>query len=300
MKERYRNMMEQAILSEQTKADLLEKLEQKRPARKGAPILRAALIAACACVVLVGGAFAATYIAGFSAFEKYEVGELIFKDVGKRGYSGYRLSGGMTPIPARTFSEKVQALPEGNTQVIFDSWEDAEQFLGVHLKGNPLLEEMGRTVYIDPRLGGNTHCILRVCVGEHGLQHVIGEAHYFEEGDDITSTALVSWQVLMTTENSDRKHAYEVIYPSEKELLVEEYTGAGGLEVLVVETRDPKSEPVWTFNSQQYRTVEYAGYFSLDGVACCVSIRGYCPLDYGENIPALELLKEIIDSYDVS
>ena len=59
MKERYRSMMEQAALSEKAKADLLEKLEQKRPARKGARVLRAALIAACACVVLIGGAFAA-------------------------------------------------------------------------------------------------------------------------------------------------------------------------------------------------------------------------------------------------
>ena len=64
MKERYRNMMEQVSLSEQAKASFEKKLDNIRPAKTGIRVLRTALIAACACLVLVGGAFAAEHLAG--------------------------------------------------------------------------------------------------------------------------------------------------------------------------------------------------------------------------------------------
>ena len=300
MKERYRSMMEQATLSDGARSSFERKLDSTRPAKKSARVLRTAVIAACACVVLIGGTFAATYVAGFSAFETYEAGDLIFKDVGKIAHSGYRLSGGMAPIPVQEFSDEVQALPEGNTQVIFDSWEEAEQFLGVQLERNALLEEMEHALCIDPKLERNTHCVLRFSVGDNGLEQVFAEAYYTEGGNHILSSVSVNWYALITTENSDRTHAYEVLYPSERELRVEEYTGAGGMEAIIVETKTPESDSIRTFSGQEYCVVDYEGYFSLNGIAYCVNVWGYSPLDYVENTLALDLLKQIIDSYDVS
>lgn len=301
MKERYRNMMEQAVLSEQAKAAFEQKLDNAHPTKKGVRVLRTALIAACVCLALVGGAFAATYIAGFSAFETYEAGNLIFKNVGRIAYSGYRLSGGMAPIPAQEFSDEVRALPEGNTQVIFDSWEEAERFLGVQLERNTLLEEMEHTLCIDPKLERNAHCVLGFSVGDNGLEQVFAEAHYVEGENHILSSVLVSWYALLTTENSDRTHAYEVLYPSERELLVEKYTGVGGLESIIVEARKPEGDSIWTVAGPGYREANYRGYFSVNGVAYCVGTWGYCAIECEESdILSLKLLKQIIDSYVVS
>lgn len=60
MKERYRHMMERVTLDDEKKKEIMNEMYEKKPARRVARPLRTALIAACACVLLMGTALAAS------------------------------------------------------------------------------------------------------------------------------------------------------------------------------------------------------------------------------------------------
>ena len=62
MKERYRNMMEQITLSEDSRSVIEQELSKNSRTRKFGP-LRMGLVAACVCIVLMGGVFAAGQLA---------------------------------------------------------------------------------------------------------------------------------------------------------------------------------------------------------------------------------------------
>ena len=87
MKERYRNMMEQMSLSEQAKAAFEQKLETVRPMKKRTRVLRVALIAACACLVLIGGAFAAEFISNAVILEFFAGKTISEQESPRDGYA---------------------------------------------------------------------------------------------------------------------------------------------------------------------------------------------------------------------
>lgn len=73
MKKQYRHMMERVTLGEDKKEEIMNELKETRPVRRFARPLRTALIAACACLALVGTAFAAEAVqtARFNAAVAY-------------------------------------------------------------------------------------------------------------------------------------------------------------------------------------------------------------------------------------
>ena len=143
MKERYRSMMGQVTLSEQARAAFKEKLDNVRPAKKGVRVLRTALIAACACVVLVGGAFAAEQVLRHISAEEPVSATRPDGNV----VSFYKVTAPITKLPLDALSEEALEFAAGQMRLPAEkelpSWSEAEEFLGLELADSPILDEMG-------------------------------------------------------------------------------------------------------------------------------------------------------------
>ena len=112
--------------------DLIEEAGLQAPARRRLPRLaRAGLIAACLCLVLIGTA-AAVHFSGLSIVE------------GDDGIT--YLQGGIAYHPYDSLSDQIKALEgvrktaKGNLIRTVSSWQAAEEFIGVNLMDNPVLD----------------------------------------------------------------------------------------------------------------------------------------------------------------
>lgn len=130
MKERYRNMMEQMKLSENGRAAIKEKLNAVAKTRRYTP-LRTGLTAACVCLILMGGVFAAGQIAK------------VRMDNAQSGvdHSQYQVSVDLTQEDEKTFSEKLMSdLNNGTLQRAFMDRSELEEYLGFSLIRSEMLE----------------------------------------------------------------------------------------------------------------------------------------------------------------
>ncbi len=129
MKERYRTMMEQMTLSESRRTAIEEKLTERPCCRRNR--LYAAVIAACVCIVLMGGVFAAGQLA------KVRMGEA----QSDAFHSEYQVSVDLTREEEKVFSEKlVGDLENGTLQRAFMDRTELEEYLGFALIRSEMLE----------------------------------------------------------------------------------------------------------------------------------------------------------------
>ena len=131
MKASYRHMMEQVTMDERAKAAILECLEARGARRRARPT-RTALIAACACLALVGTALAAQIIWSVRLEDKQD------------GNPGYSVFSDLTLWPVERLSEKLRQdagafSGSGIYQLQLDSWEEVESYFNVPLTGNEML-----------------------------------------------------------------------------------------------------------------------------------------------------------------
>ena len=281
MKERYRSMMEQAVLSEGTKADLLEKLEQKCPARKGARILRAALIAACACVVLIGGAFAAEFIsnAGILKFGELKTPEI---EIDIQDWDGYKVRfETLKEFSLDEFSEEFTAwhanmkATGGENELDFESWDELEQFLGIEMMNNPILEKATKWVKrLDDKNGDplwESHC--RGGFGGRGVNGqfnvAVMSAFYECLGGDVEVTATIHTEAALQSPDDS---VYGRYYKKGTEFVTEQYVAPSGLAATIVKAPNGRFAD-----------------FTLNGVAFCVQYTG--PVDS-------DALYQILDAFE--
>lgn len=132
MKERYRNMMEQVSLSDQAKAAFEQKLDNAHPTKKGVRVLRTALVAACVCLALVGGAFAAEHLAGVW-LGQVESGE---------DHTAYQVQADFGQWKLDEMGRQMRAdLECGELRRAFDDKAELEKYLGVKLAVSETLEQ---------------------------------------------------------------------------------------------------------------------------------------------------------------
>lgn len=276
MKERYRSMMEQAVLSEQAKAAFEQKLDNAHPTKKGVRVLRTALVAACVCLVLVGGAFAATQIAGF-----YDVS--IFENLRHEGrsYDGYSLVGGCRFVPLDELSLEIRKLSEQNpastTELPVHSLGDFESLIGLDLADIPSSDELNFqrfTAYLTSDQSDPTR-----------LSYV---AEY-RGAEDNSLCLLINATVYteqMEDPNFDISTSY--VFPSGNEFSAEQYITDGGLEILLTHIQYFPSDILFNiFGSNSY----YAD-FVLDGIR--YHLLSYCP-NHPEQ--ALDVMKRTLEGF---
>lgn len=130
MKERYRNMMEQMKLSENSRVAIEEKLNTATKTIRYTP-LRIGLAAACVCLVLMGGVFAAGQLA------KVRMGS----EQSDVDHSEFQVSVNLTQEDEKSFSEALACdLENGTLQRAFMDRAELEEYLGFSLIRSEMLE----------------------------------------------------------------------------------------------------------------------------------------------------------------
>lgn len=130
MKERYRNIMEQMQLSETSRAKIEESLAETARVQRN-DFLRMGLAAACVCLILTGGVFAAGQLARV----------LMSEPKSSEEHSEYQVSVDLTQEEEKTFSEAlVSDLENGTLQRAFMDRAELEEYLGFALIHSEMLE----------------------------------------------------------------------------------------------------------------------------------------------------------------
>lgn len=128
LSEEYRQALDGLRFSDGDKARMTEKLlagEERKPVRRSVRPLRVGLIVACLCVALVGTALA--------------VGQFFY--LSRRHEDGITwMDGGIGLYPYESLSEEIKTEAGEYHEKEFDSWQEAEEFIGIDLVNNPLLE----------------------------------------------------------------------------------------------------------------------------------------------------------------
>ena len=129
MKERYRSMMEQMKLSENSHTAIERKLADKAKSEKNDP-LRLGLAAACVCLILMGGVYAAGQLARV----------LVTEPQSGEDHSEYHVSVDLTGEEEKSFSKEIVAdLENGTLQRAFMDRTELEEYLGFSLIHSEML-----------------------------------------------------------------------------------------------------------------------------------------------------------------
>lgn len=279
---------------------LVEQAAAPRAQRRAVRPIRIAVIAACLCAVLVGGAFAAENIFGIPIFKPVETSHLTGEAI--NGFTAtIEPAESVVRLPVDRCSAQARDLAAGLEPgtlglLDFGNWEEAEEFLGIDLMDNPVLENAGAEA--------EPVCSVTVTAADGILTGIKIEAawllNYVEQeereigvtlGDRVVSGTIrsrtpvrIDLTVQCYTEHS-AVAADEVFlllaFPEDWTLTSESYTAPSGLAASIVGVHSP---------SLGY-TVYYA-QFALNGNA--VTIRAAFGPDSGH---ALATLKEVLDAF---
>lgn len=249
----------------------------------------AALVAAVLVIALAGTAVAASYFGRLDVLPA------------EGGYeNGYHIWGAYQNIPPERLSKELldyAAQADGGEEGkwTFDSWSEAEEFLGLELADNALLEAM-------PHEEWEPHC--EYCLGPKDVGRCTIETHFSLGLPDVISLSAGYFE----DEYADfcvNVFAYLRVKGAEKEDVpfglgsemnlknaeAEEYVTPGGLKVTIIAT-------------------EYSAVSELDGaVKMCSAYNAYFTLndamfwlrtDFNEENAAaiLEQLKQVLDAYE--
>lgn len=257
MDKQYKNLMDQQNISPEVTAQFCDKLEQTATRRKSVR-WKAVLAAACVALMIPLTAFAAKSIFGTP---KVKLGKLDWYD-GPNGYS-VRFEN-VDSFPLEAFPEEVQAITEYK-MVVCDSWEAAEETLGIDLLNNSFLAGAKKKTMSYKELGsdyGNVHSMIRYSTYNDRLCFVGTMACYQYNGVQLDLKAKI------TVEHSDMDeemkqvlHGMEgaIIEPSDTKISYEEYITKEGIPVVIVRfDRD--------------LVVEYSALFSVNDISYEVTV----------------------------
>lgn len=295
MENKYQNMMDEVRAPEGLRESVMNISGQERT-KKTRPIpARVLMVAACICALLVVGAVAAETL-GFDFVN-------MFKSEQGDGYQtdGYRMDASeVKDIPISAFSQAIQDLEEqykdagGHIEYLtFDSWEEAEEYLGYNIIDNPVLAP-GEYVPTERRftekgmtVSGN--CVVTISIGQDGkismiqaTSHIRGRTIGMRGG--VTVTAIIDVGDL-----PDQTDATDYTYGFNPEFFAveepESYLAANGLETVIVGVKRVSVLE----GSGHY----YANFF-LRGIRFNID-TGY---NAGGQETALAELKQVLDAFE--
>ncbi len=197
--------------------DLIEEAGVAQSRKRISP-WRWGAIAACLCLALAGTAVAAR----------------IFGVQIRHTASGeIQLSGGIAYYPYDSLSDEFKELADEPCTKRFDSWQELEDFAGVDLMNNPVLDASPPRNFYTSWDGVKGRCLLRAGAEQRYI-HAVG---CFEIGDvDIEMYCFLFTDRM--AEDWDEMF-YGVQYPAGSVLNHEGYTAANGLEAQIMEVSWP-------------------------------------------------------------
>lgn len=248
---------------------LVEEVELLKPRRR-TPRFRAAVLAACVCLALVGTAFAANPEAVAALVQRLTVH--IFPQAEEPGYDV--ASRTMTKYPLSAFSDELLAASEARlgpgapVQLTFDTFDEVRAFLG----DVPILW---------PKGGEGWH-------GSYGYEvilfHTQTDRLWGVEVHSFDQEAQAEVSVIIRTENWPGEEASANLHGTDGSYTqLESYSMPNGNLAEMIQYTGP----------EKYPTANCSGYFMKDGIL-------YEAITYG-SVPTVEdtqsRLKAIIDSF---
>lgn len=272
---------------------------------------RAAVVAACLCLVLAGTALAAglsgVRIVDFFNNEARSANPGWEPEI----YSGYTVENDVVYFPIDALSHEIAEIDRSAERTVcrsFSSWEDLEEFVGLDIMENTVLEGMpagaGFDLGIEGGRGRNVACVNawedvgvpRILVNGSFLLH--GRRSYGGWRDGIN----VSVEAEIFTERMGEESPGErsVYYSNETEVSSEEYVTPGGLTAQLFRAYTPEYETVAT-NMETGEEFPYTvppwihsdARFVLNGIPFRVSVDG----EAGGEVLLRETLLEVLDGF---
>lgn len=252
--------------------DLIEEADLRPAAKRRLPRLaRTGLIAACLCLALIGTAASARFLS---------VGIV-------EGDNGYTyLQGGIIYHPYDSLSDEIKELADQPSVIKpFGSWQEAEDFIGVDLMNNPVLDmSPARTYSIRIDNGETTVNGRFLVVTTPGMYFV--RTHGCYEMDEVTVNVESAYY---TDHDISRDGGWDErfygFHPLEgAELNRETYTAPSGLaaQLMAIDRPDGHRDT-------------YLAAFSLNGVPFIVRTHSYNSLD-----EARAALLQVLDGFILS
>lgn len=306
MENQYRNMMDEVRASEGLRQEIMNISGQERTQKTRSAPMRALTVAACICALLIIGAVAVEVArSGFVKIYRWtgESGNVFFfgnyEDVGK--------------IPVEELSPELRALADlyrdeafHQKFLSFDTWEEAEDFLGRNIMDNPLLAGGGYlpngVTYGEEHIEGN--CVVGIITDYGVIRYVTVDARYSLEPEGSWASPWVTVEAsiyveqnfegtplesAMSTEEPtpQERASYTENYVEVKEQ--ENYRTANGFKAAIFDFDfDIIDEDGNTYNSGSYEA-----FFFQPGIR--ISVRRHYAKEDKEM--TLAELKQILDNF---
>lgn len=273
-------------------ADLLrvkkEVSSMKQINRRRIPV--AALVAAVLVIVLAGTAVAVGY------FDRLDV-----SPVAGNYENGYNVQGAYQNIPPERLSEELLERAArkgtGSEELDFNSWSEAEEFLGLEVANNPMLEEMAQSEWEPPHEGDATPEDARICTVQmyyhQGLpdQILLRGSYwidYFEEGP--FGVNVLAFMRVKAEEQEELPVSLGVGGKLEN-IRAETYVTPSGMEVAIF-TQDGTG--IAAVDNTTFQQSFYTAYFELHNAV----FELYTAYNERNADAALNLLKQVLDAYE--
>lgn len=273
-------------------ADLLrgkkEVSTMKRTTRRRIPA--AALAAAALVAVLAGTALAESYF-----------GRLDVTPVKGDFENGYQVTGAYQNIPPERLSEELleRAAQAGGgiDELIFGSWSEAEEFIGLEIADNPMLEEMAQSEWTPPHEGDATPEDMRRCTVQMNYSLGLPDqitlyasyfGDYFEEGP-FGVNVLAFLRVKGAGGQADRPVSLSL--GNIENVSEEKYVTPSGVEVTIFTQDGAVTRAV---DGASFQQPFYTAYFELHNAV----FELYTAYSEENADIALSRLKQVLDAYE--
>lgn len=270
MNNTYRKMMEQQCISDSAQQAFYEKMQNAQPQKRTPMHVKVIAIAACMCLMVPVTALAVENIFGISIVE-------IIEDITLLGNPGVGYETnypGMTSRPLNDFPEEIQTIGDDYVLKTYNSWEEAEQELGIKLIDNTVLsgEDVTKERAYDlsyDGVSGRQHCFAYYNGKDGQFYRATVTAAYRYQDMNITvrSVVTVDHPVISEERKSDM-HWVSVLYESDdvEEIIQEQYAAGNGINATIVAVD-------WNGT----HATDYEASFSANGASYRITVRSYDP-----------------------
>lgn len=263
----YRNMMEQQHLSEQSKQAFYYNLQHSEHKKKRSFIPKMAAVAVCILLLIPITVYAVEHIFGVSLVE-------MITGISSRGKDaiGYEVTyPELSNRPLSDFPEEIQTM-ENYRLAVYDSWQDAEEELGITLVNNTFLFDESVTKERTYNLKEEGIFQRAHCFGQYnGLDNqfyraTIAAAYRYDNMLITLRSTVTCDHPAISEEESKDLHWSSAYYEIEdlEQISQEGYTTTNGITANIV-----------TVDRTGSKSTDYEATFSANGASYRITIHSY-------------------------
>lgn len=286
MNNTYRKLMEQQCLSEQAKQAMIHNLQRNEERSSRPFFLRAAIVTACILLMVPLTAYAVETFFGISVVD-IVMGNTSSNQLG----TGYEVNyPDLTSRQLSDFPEEIQTM-EDYRLVIYDSWQDAEEELGITLANNTFLFDESVTKERSYNLKEEgifqrVHCFGQYNGLDNQFYRATITAAYRYDNMFITLRSTVTCEhPAISKEREYEMHWHGVMYEDRDvdEIVQEQYLAENGINATLV-----------TVDRNRGKSTDYEAAFSANGASYRITIHSY---DKGRDAEVKDTLLNILEGF---